>query len=479
MQEPTSKGELLNIVSPIDGSIVHSLPTAAEHDVEEAVNVAKAAQKIWLGITPEQRSVILWKLGTLVEQNADELAKLDVSCTGKVFRDSLNDSRRGARHARYWAGMADKIYGQQLADVPGRLSYSKRDPLGVYAVVLPWNAPAHAFMARSMPAIACGNAVIVKPSELSPLSAIVLAKLCQEAGMPSGLVQVLVGDGRVGTALCGHAGVAGISFTGSPGTGRKVLAAAAPTFKKVTLELGGKSPIVVFPDADLDSAVRAAVMGIAYNAGQICAASSRLIVHESIADAFISELAQRIERVKVGDPYDKTTHVGPIVCRRQFDAVQNHIRRGIDEGARLITGGGRPRGLEDSPGLYVAPTLLDTGDQVLSITRSEIFGPVLAAMRFSTESEAIELANDTEYGLAAYVWTSDAGRLIRMTDAIDAGVVMGNSPLVMDSGLPFGGFKGSGLGGAFGSDAVEGCTRTKRVTIRTAADPLPAQWENI
>jgi acyl-CoA reductase-like NAD-dependent aldehyde dehydrogenase len=469
----------LDVVSPIDGSIVASLPVASKHDIERAVQTAAVAQRRWVGITPEQRGVILWRFGTLVEQRADGLAKLDVSCTGKVLRDSLNDSRRGARHARYWAGMADKIYGQQLADVPGRLSYSKRDPLGVYAVVLPWNAPAHSFMARSMPAIACGNAVIVKPSELSPLSALLLSTLAHEAGMPEGLVQVLVGDGRVGADLCGHPGVAGISFTGSPGTGRKILAAAAPTFKKVTLELGGKSPIVVFPDADLDSAVRAAVTGIAYNAGQICAASSRLIVHESVADAFIAEVAERIGRIKIGDPFDPATHVGPIVCRRQYDAVQRHIRAGVDEGARLVTGGGRPRGLEDSPGLYLAPTLFDTGDKMSSVAREEVFGPVLVAMRFSTEADAVRLANDTDYGLAAYVWTSDAGRLIRMTDAIDAGVVMGNSPLVMDSGLPFGGFKGSGLGGAFGSDAIEGCTRTKRVTLRTAAGPLPAQWENI
>lgn len=471
--------KLLDIISPIDGSVVQSLCPATASDVESTVNAAAVAQKVWAQWTPERRSEAVWQLGTLVEKHADEIAHLDVRSTGKVLRDALTETRRAARHARYWAGMADKLYGQQLADVPGRLSYTKREPLGVYAVILPWNAPAHSFMARCMPPLACGNAVIVKPSELSPLSAIRLAALACEAGLPDGLLQVLVGDGAIGGALSSHEGVAGVSFTGSPGTGRKILAAAAPTFKKVTLELGGKSPIVVFPDADLDSAARAAVIGIMTNAGQICAASSRLIVHQDIADAFIADVARRLSLVVVGNPLDEATQVGPVVCRRQYDAVQAYIQVGLEEGATLVTGGGRPHGLEDAPGLYVAPTLFDAGERPLRIMKEEVFGPVLTVSRFTSEEQAIQIANDTEYGLAAYVWTSDVARLIRVTDAIDAGVLLGNSTLVMDSGLPFGGFKGSGLGGAFGVDAIDGCTRTKRVTIRTASGPLPSPWPGI
>jgi acyl-CoA reductase-like NAD-dependent aldehyde dehydrogenase len=319
----------------------------------------------------------------------------------------------------------------------------------------------------------------VKPSELSPLSAARLAKLAVEAGIPEGVLQVLHGTGEVGGALASHPDIRGISFTGSPATGRRILHAAADTFKKVTLELGGKSPIVIFPDADLDSAARAVVMGIAVNAGQICAASSRLIVHRDIADSFIAELRERFSHVVVGDPSDERTHIGPIVCRRQFDHVMGLIDRGVREGASLVTGGGKPAHMGDNGGLYVAPTILDLGEQDLDIGRAEVFGPVLTVARFDSEARAATLANETEYGLAAYVWTADSGRLIRMMDAIDAGVVHGNCTLVMDSGLPFGGFKSSGLGGAFGADAIEGCTQTKRFTLRTAAGPLPQQWSNV
>lgn len=469
----------LQIISPIDGTVVKQLAMTHANEVQETIEAAAVAQKTWASWAPERRSEVIWNLGTLVERHAEEIAMLDVQCTGKVLRDAVAETRRAARHARYWAGMADKIYGQQLADVPGRLSYSKREPLGVYGVILPWNAPAHSFMARSMPPLACGNSVIVKPSELSPLSALRICELAMEAGFPQGLLHVLVGDGSIGGVLSSHPRVAGISFTGSPGTGRRVLTAAAQTFKKVTLELGGKSPLIVFPDADLDSAARAAVIGIMTNAGQICAASSRLIVHESIADEFVADVAQRMERVVVGNPMDPQTQVGPIVCQRQFDAVQSYIQAGQEEGAKLVTGGHKPRGMENSPGLYVAPTLFDAHDRQLKITREEVFGPVLTVSRFETEQEAIDLANNTEYGLAAYVWTRDVARLIRVTDAIDAGVLHGNSTLVMDSGLPFGGFKGSGLGGAFGMDAVEGCTRTKRVTIRTSQGPLASPWPGI
>lgn len=469
----------LQIISPIDGRVVKQLAIAGVADVQATIEAATVAQKTWASWAPERRSEVIWNLGTLVERHAEEIALLDVQCTGKVLRDAVTETRRAARHARYWAGMADKIYGQQLADVPGRLSYSKREPLGVYAVILPWNAPAHSFMARSMPPLACGNSVIVKPSELSPLSALRLAELAIEAGLPQGLLNVLVGDGSIGGVLSSHPLVAGISFTGSPGTGRRVLTSAAQTFKKVTLELGGKSPIIVFPDADLDSAARAAVIGIVTNAGQICAASSRLVVHESIADDFIADVARRLDRVVVGDPMDAQTHVGPIVCQRQFDAVQAYIQAGQEEGAHLVTGGHKPKGMESSRGLYVAPTLFDARDRQLKITREEVFGPVLTVSRFDTEQDAIELANDTEYGLAAYIWTQDLARMVRITDAIEAGVVHGNTTLVMDSGLPFGGFKGSGLGGAFGVDAIEGCTRTKRVTLRSSAGLLSSPWPGI
>ncbi|MFE2009094.1 aldehyde dehydrogenase family protein [Streptomyces sp. NPDC059491] len=468
---------VIRLLDPATEKVVGEVVNHTPKQCDSAVETSAAAQRVWAGLPGEARSTLLWKWGELVEAHHQEIAALDVKCTGKNLPDALMESHRGARHARYWAGRADKLFGQQLADVPGRLSYSILEPLGVYVVILPWNAPAHAFMARVTPALACGNSVVVKPSELSPLSAVRLAELAEEAGIPAGVVQVVTGDGATGAALSSHPGVAGVSFTGSVPTGRAIARAAADTFKKLTLEMGGKSPLVVFDDADLDSAARAAVLGILVNAGQICAASSRLIVHADIAEEFVEEVRARMSRVVVGDPTTQGTMVGPLVSRGQYEKVLGMLAEAQADGARALTGGGAhdPQG----PGFYVQPTLLDGVRPDMRIATEEVFGPVLTVQTFATEAEAIALANAGELGLSSYVWTRDMGRMIRMTQAVEAGVVHGNTPLVMDSGLPFGGFKDSGLGGAYGEDAIAGCTRTKRVTLRVADTPLPSPWPGI
>lgn len=469
----------ITVISPYSGEIVCEVVNMGASCVDAAVERAAKAQKVWAGLPAERRSELLWNWGSLIERHAEEIAHLDVKCTGKVIRDALPETRRAARHARYWAGMADKIYGQQLADVPGRLSYSYRGPLGIYAVILPWNGPAHSFMARTMPSLACANATIVKPSEFSPLSALRLVELALEAGIPENVLQVVTGDGATGGFLASHPKVSGVSFTGSAATGRKIMHAAADTFKKVTLELGGKSPIVVFADADFDSAVRAALMGILTNAGQICAASSRLIVERSIATRFVEEMRKRIENVRIGDPADPQTQLGPVVCRRQYDQIQTFINAGTRQGASLAAGGGKPHSLRDHPGLFVAPTIFTGVRPEHDVARHEVFGPVLSVLEFDTEAEALALANDSDYGLAAYVWTRDASRLLRMTEAIEAGIVHGNTTLVMDSGLPFGGLKSSGVGGAYGVDAIDGCTQTKRVTLRMADGLIAEVWPGV
>ncbi|WP_425832051.1 aldehyde dehydrogenase family protein [Streptomyces fractus] len=468
---------VIEIVNPATEKVVAEVHNHNAQECDQAVEASAAAQREWAALPGEARSVLLWKWGELVEAAYQELAQLDVQCTGKNLPDAMMEANRGARHARYWAGRADKLFGQQLADVPGRLSYSVVEPLGVYVVVLPWNAPSHSFMARVTPALACGNSVVVKPSELSPLSAVRLAELAEEAGIPAGVLKVVTGDGATGAALCGHPKVAGVSFTGSVPTGRAIAHAAADTFKKLTLEMGGKSPIVVFDDADLDSAARAAVLGILVNAGQICAASSRLIVHADIAEKFVAEVRERMEKVTVGDPTTKGTMVGPLVSRGQYEKVIAMLEEAQADGARALTGGGA----QDAEGLgfYVQPTLLEGVRPDMRIACEEVFGPVLTVQTFTTEAEAVELANAGELGLSSYVWTRDMGRMIRMTEAIDAGVVHGNTPLVMDSALPFGGFKDSGLGNAYGEDAVAGCTRTKRVTLRVADAPLPSPWPGV
>jgi acyl-CoA reductase-like NAD-dependent aldehyde dehydrogenase len=468
----------IDVVNPATEGVVASVPTASAADCDLAVRTALTAQREWARLTGEQRGLRLWAWADLVEGAFAEIARLDVSCTGKVLRDAMGESHRSARHARYWAGHADKLFGRQLADGPDRLSFTRLEPLGVLVVVLPWNAPAHSFMARAAPALACGNAVIVKPSELSPLSAVRLAELALEAGLPAGLLQVVTGDGVTGESLCSDPRVGGVSFTGSVATGRRVAHAAADTFTKVTLEMGGKSPIVVFDDADLDAAARAAVFGILVNAGQICAGSSRLLVHRDIAETFTAEVAERMARVTVGDPSTGGTLMGPVVSRTQYDRVMGFLEAARSSGARTVLGGGRPASVGET-GYYVAPTLLDGVDADDPVVHEEVFGPVLTVLPFATEAEAVQLANATDYGLSSYVWTRDVGRMLRMTEAIEAGVVHGNSPLVMDSQLPFGGFKSSGLGGAYGDEAIAGCTRTKRVTLRFAEEPFVTHWPGI
>ncbi|MFC9270028.1 aldehyde dehydrogenase family protein [Streptomyces zhihengii] len=477
MHSPRTAPATVELVDPATEKVVGEVTVHTAEQCDTAVRASADAQRVWAALPGETRSSLLWKWGELVEAHHREIAELDVRCTGKNLPDALMESHRGARHARYWAGQADKVFGRQLADVPGRLSYSVLEPLGVYLVILPWNAPAHAFMARVTPALACGNSVVVKPSELSPLSAVRLAELAEEAGIPEGVLRVVTGDGTTGAALCAHPRVAGVSFTGSVPTGRAVAHAAADTFKKLTLEMGGKSPVVVFDDADLDSAARAAVLGILVNAGQICAAGSRLVVQAGIAEAFVEEVRERMGRVTVGDPTAKGTMVGPLVSRGQYEKVLGMLAEARADGARALTGGGAHD--TGGPGFYVQPTLLDRVRPDMRIAREEVFGPVMTVETFTTEEEAVALANAGDLGLSSYVWTRDAGRLIRMAQAIEAGVVHGNTTLVMDSGLPFGGFGDSGLGGAYGEDAIAGCTRTKRVTLRVADTPLPSPWPGV
>lgn len=454
-------GSSLTLVDPATGEAFDEVPQTTAPELEAAVRDAEAAQRLWRSMTGDQRATAMWRWAELVERHHPELAELDVRCTGKTIRDATAEAARAARHLRHWAGRADGIFGQSMTDVPGRLSYTVREPLGVYAVVLPANAPTHAFAARVAPPLACGNAVIVKPAEISPLSARRLAELAREAGLPEHLVTVLPGDGGVGSALVSHPGVSGISFTGSIRTGRAIAAGTSADFKKSIYELGGKSPVVVFGDADLDAAASGVAAGILANAGQICAAGSRLIVHADVADELCSRLRAIFDDMTVGDPMDPATDMGPVACRAQWDRVVGMIDRGVAAGARPI---GR-HGAQDRPGFFVEPTLLQDVTGAMEVWQEEVFGPVLAVRVFSEEQDAIRLANETVYGLAAYVWTTEVGRMLRVTAAIDAGVVHGNTALVMDSALPFGGFKSSGLGGAYGLDAIEAATRTKRVTL--------------
>jgi aldehyde dehydrogenase (NAD+)/5-carboxymethyl-2-hydroxymuconic-semialdehyde dehydrogenase len=328
------------------------------------------------------------------------------------------------------------------------------------------------FVGRVAVSLACGNGVVVKPSELTPLSAVRLAELTLQAGIPAGLVNVVLGDGRVGAALASHPDVDGVSFTGSVATGRAVALAAAPTFKNVVLELGGKAPNIVFADADLDAAVAGSAWGVFSNSGQACVATTRLVVERSAADEVVDRLVAVARKLRVGDPFDPDVHLGPVASRSQLDRISSYLDSAAAD-ARVLTGGLSDR---SGGGFYVDPTIVVDVEPGMRIAREEVFGPVLAVLPFEGEDEAVELANGVDYGLSANIWTHDIGRMLRLADRIDAGTIWGNTARLLHPALPFGGFKDSGLGGASGDGAIEANTRTKRVSILYGADRSGPEW---
>lgn len=454
-------------VNPADGQVIAELVVSGAAEVDAAVASARQAQRTWAALPARERVRILWAWGDLLEQHSVEIAELDVLDVGKVRSDAVGEMYGAARAARYWSGSVERLVGYTVPTQPGHLSYTTREPLGVVGVILPWNGPAVMMVARIAPALACGNGIVVKPSEYSPLSAPRIAELGHEAGMPAGLINVIPGDGLTGALLAEHPGVNGVSFTGSVATGRKVAQAAVGHFAKPLLELGGKAPNIVFADADLDTAVRGSTWGIFHGAGQICVASSRLLVQDSIADEVIEALTRQTKHIRVGDPMAADTHVGPLVSQQQYDRVRGYIDAGRDQGAHLQSGGGAPADANPA-GFYVEPTVFTNVEPGMKIADEEIFGPVLSVFRFSTEDEAIELANSLEFGLSANVWTSNIDRALGVAGQIDAGMVWINSARVMDPSLPFGGTKNSGIGSANGFEVLEEMTQTKRVSVNYA-----------
>jgi acyl-CoA reductase-like NAD-dependent aldehyde dehydrogenase len=465
-------------IDPSTEAPLSEVVQSSSAQLDDAVRAAAEAQRGWQAISPDRRAQALWRWGELIVEAGEELANIDTRDIGRPIRDTRTDPATCARATRYWAGMADQIRGHQLPTVPGHLSYTVREPLGVIAVILPWNGPMVSMLNRVAPALACGNGVVLKPSEWSSLSAGRIAELAVAAGIPAGLLNVLTGDGRVGAQLVSHAGVQGVSFTGSPATGRRIAQAAAATFKTVTLELGGKSPNVIFADADILLAVDAATWGVFANSGQVCCAGTRLLVQRGAADDVVNAIAHRAAALRVGDPLDPITDLGPVVSASQYERVNNYLDQAVASGASIVTGG-RVSEAAAERGYFVAPTVVRDIDSDATIGREEVFGPVLAVLEFDSDDEAIAMANDSSYGLAANVWTSDVGRMLRVCDQLEVGTIWGNSSRVMDPALPFGGFKDSGVGNAYGDGAIEGSTRLKRVSIRfNDAAPVP-RWPSV
>ena len=460
----------IEVCNPATGDVIGTVPDFDAAAVDRAVAGARAAfeSKAWRGLDPSKRERILWSIGELLLKYRDELAKLISQETGKTLREAAGaDVAPAADCFRYYAGWVRKQYGETIPVDGPYLNYTLREPVGVVGAIVPWNFPLQTAAWKVAPALACGCSVVLKPSEMTPLSALRFAEICVEAGLPEGALTVVTGYGQTaGEALALHEDVDKISFTGSVKTARRLLQnSAVGNLKRISLELGGKSPNIVFPDADFDAAVRAALWGIYGNKGEMCTAGSRLLLHEEIHDRFVEELAARAGKLRLGNPMDSSTQMGPQISARQMDRILDYIASGMSEGARLVCGGERDTEGEKVNGFFVKPTIFADVRPEMRIAREEIFGPVLCVLRFRIAEEAVRIANATTYGLASAVWTNDLKLAHRLASEIKAGSVWVNTYNAFDSGSPFGGYKQSGFGRDLGSYALEQYTNIKSVWI--------------
>jgi aldehyde dehydrogenase (NAD+) len=462
---PSASGERFPVVNPATEEVIADVAAASPEDIDEAVAAARACFEgdAWRGLSARKRGALLYRAADLLEQRAAEMARLETLHNGKPLFESQIDVAMTVETLRYYAGWADKVTGETLPVDGAFFTYTLREPVGVVAAIVPWNFPLNLACWKFAPALAAGCTVILKPASETPLTALAMAAIMLEAGFPPGAFNVLPGGGStVGAALVRHPGVDKIAFTGSTEVGQRIMREAAGTLKRVTLELGGKSPNVIFADADLKAAVRGAQNGIFYGKGEVCAAGSRLLVERSVHDQVIEELVARAKKLVPGDPFDPKTRLGAVVSRSQRDKVLAYIEAGKRE-ARLVAGG-NPATV-NGRGFFVEATVFDDAKPGTQIVEEEIFGPVLAVLSFEDVEEAIALANRTKYGLAAGIWTKDIQKAHRVARAIRAGTVWINTYNSYDSAAPFGGYKASGFGRDLGREALDGYTEVKTVWV--------------
>ncbi|BCH67051.1 aldehyde dehydrogenase [Agrobacterium vitis] len=460
-------------LDPATGEVWADMPEAREADVDRAVEAAHAALYAgpWAKMTATQRGKLIYRLADLIAANAPRLAEMETRDTGKIIRETSSQIAYVADYYRYYAGLADKIEGSTLPiDKPDMDVWLRREPVGVVAMVIPWNSQLFLSAVKIGPALAAGCTMVVKASEDGPAPMLEFARLVHEAGFPPGVINIITGFGpSCGAALTRHPRVAHVAFTGGPEAARHVVRNSAENLASTSLELGGKSPFIVFADADLESAANAQVSGIFAATGQSCVAGSRLIVEHSVKDEFLARLKAKAEAIRIGSPLDMATEVGPLATRRQQDHVDALVKASLAAGARLVTGGQRP----DGPGNFYPPTILDCDGVNSPSLAQEFFGPVLSVVSFEGEAEALYLANDTAYGLASGVFTQNLTRAHRMVRALRAGVVWVNTYRAVSPIAPFGGFGLSGHGREGGMAAVLDYTRTKTVWLKTSDDPFP------
>ncbi|MDD5302782.1 MAG: aldehyde dehydrogenase family protein [Elusimicrobia bacterium] len=459
-------GRSFPVVNPADGSTLTNVAEGGVADVDRAVEAAvKAATGPWGKMNPRERARRLFEVARLVRERLEEFALLETRNTGKPLADSRDEAGVVADCFEFYAGAVSKHHGETIPVAGGGLDFTLREPVGVCALIVPWNFPMMIAAWKMAPALACGNTVVLKPASYTPLTALLLGKVCSEAGIPDGVVNVITGPGGVvGSALAGHPGVRKISFTGETTTGAHITKVAADSIKRVSLELGGKSPNIVFDDADLDLCVEKSIWSVFSNTGQDCCARSRAIVHRKVYDKFLDKFVAATKKIVIGHPEKKGVQMGPMISAKQRDSVCKYIDAGKAEGAKLLCGGARPGGAL-AKGYYLTPAVFADTETRMKIVQEEIFGPVLAVLPFKTEEEAILLANDSPYGLSGSLWTRDVGRVLRVTRAMKTGVISVNTSTSVHLEAPFGGYKTSGLGRELGLKALDLYSEVKNVFI--------------
>lgn len=461
-------GRLLSVQNPASEELISHVALAGVIDLERAVAAARRALKpnSWGGFRASDRGRVLQRMAALMRERAEEFAQIESQNAGKpISAARRQDVPAAIDTLEYYAGWADKLNGSVIATRTDALTYTVREPIGVVGAIVPWNFPLMIAVWKIAPALACGCTVVLKPAELTPLSAHLLGEIALEAGLPAGALNIVPGIGReIGTALVEHPDVDKISFTGSPAVGKAIMRGAAGNLKRISLELGGKSANIVFEDADLDMAVKAAAAAIFFNAGQVCSAGSRILVHERVYDEFVDRLAARAQALRMGDPADATTALGPVISEGQMNKILDYIEIGKAEGARLVTGGHRV----GDTGYFIEPTVFADVSNPMRIAQEEIFGPVAALLKFGSDDEAVEIANGTPFSLAAGIWSRNITRVHTLARRIHAGTVWVNTYGYTDVRLPWGGTRDSGFGRELGEAALESYTESKSIWVALA-----------
>lgn len=473
----SASGRLRTITDPANGEELAKVPESNAQDVERAVLAARHAfdHGPWRKMTAQDRGKLLFKVADGLRARTKEFAELETRNNGKPLRESEFDVADAANCFEFYGGLATKIHGETMEVPSPSLSFVVKEPLGVCAQVIPWNYPLLMAAWKLAPALAAGNTCILKPSELTPLSALELGRVFEAAEFPAGVVNIITGTGsEVGEPLALHPKVDKIAFTGGTATGRRVMTAAASNIKKVSLELGGKNPNVVFADCDFDAAVDGALFAAFANQGEVCSAGSRLLIEKSIHKKFVEEMVVRAKKIRLGHGLTAGVNMGPLISQVHREKVESYLKIGADEGAKIVLGGKRAEGKDLQKGFFVEPTIFDQVSPKMRVGREEIFGPVLSVISFANEEEAIEIANDSEYGLAAAVWTKDIHRALRTVKAIRAGITWVNTYHLTYNELPWGGYKQSGMGRELGLYGIEEYLETKQINLHI--DETPLRW---